>query len=831
MGKDLLILYALIINTIEKIKNQQKDDRYTRGLEILNLIKNNFIPEEKKDEQKKEKKLKIDNTLKCIEDNNNISFIDETFKTSIVEEREKFILFLNQLSNDSIIILKTYISNTFKSQNKNFSDLEKKYKYIEDTIDFSRILNQYIKIEKMKNPNKFLDINKTLVNFNDYSSILNSYKHGDFILALLGKFFEQNGIKTHILKEKDMNYDNLELTTLQTVFSLGSQRKYKIHLDFGEEENKKILNDNIYQTNFLNIWKKNIADKLNIDINRVILKDIRYGSIEGKLAIPDETKEIEVKIQELKNNRNVIEIIKEVMVNEIILSPDILDPKGDRYKGWGINESRGGEKYIPPLDGWIGIGLKVLNKYDDNNKWLGYRNFNGEYSVAYYGLHNFLNDTETELNDLNNYIRDIATIINEKAFIEEDNKRSGILRSKCGGGVCLFQDPKYAEYCAGEIIWKGFLFKILLMCRVNPNKIRQPIDHDYFWILNPTPDEIRPYRILIKIIDNSPLSMDYKLITFKSPVKYIMDAINSNDFSFYNLIDDNRFKNNISYINGQKLSDEHFVIRLYSTIYYYFITNYMFRKNIEDNYHNKRGFDQHQLNSWICCMQKAIKNNKNVKNGTKVYRGVIYKFPENINVGSRFYFSAFISTSIDKNVAENFIKNRMKNNKESTMMTISIQNNGTDDDHPNYCFYINDISYSSDQKEVLFCSHCYYLVTKIERTNERDYVDLVCLGYLLNNVEKFKENDDEEDKDVKKLKKDKDEEEDKDEKKLKEDKDDDDEEKGKDVKKLKEDKDDDDEEEGKDVKKFKEDEEYDDEEDDDYKDDDDDEEDDKDDDY
>ena len=194
--------------------------------------------------------------------------------------------------------------------------------------------------------------------------------------------------------------------------------------------------------------EKKIADKLNIDINRVILKDIRYGSIEEKLAIIDEKKEIEVKIQELKNNRNVIEIIKEVMVNEIILSPDILDPKGDRYKGWGINESRGGEKYIPPLDGWIGIGLKVLNKYDDNNNWLGYRHFNGEYSVAYYGLHNFLNDTETELNDLNNYIRDIATIIKEKAFIEEDNKRSGILRSKCGGGVCLFQDPKYAEYCA-----------------------------------------------------------------------------------------------------------------------------------------------------------------------------------------------------------------------------------------------------------------------------------------------------------------------------------------------------------------------------------------------
>jgi len=39
------------------------------------------------------------------------------------------------------------------------------------------------------------------------------------------------------------------------------------------------------------------------------------------------------------------------MIDEQILSPDILDPKGDRSMRWGINERRGGEKYIPPLDG------------------------------------------------------------------------------------------------------------------------------------------------------------------------------------------------------------------------------------------------------------------------------------------------------------------------------------------------------------------------------------------------------------------------------------------------------------------------------------------------
>ena len=31
------------------------------------------------------------------------------------------------------------------------------------------------------------------------------------------------------------------------------------------------------------------------------------------------------------------------------------------------------------------------------------------------------------------------------------------------------------------------------MCRINPKKKRQPRNYKYFWILNPTPDEIRPY--------------------------------------------------------------------------------------------------------------------------------------------------------------------------------------------------------------------------------------------------------------------------------------------------------------------------------------------------
>ncbi len=37
-----------------------------------------------------------------------------------------------------------------------------------------------------------------------------------------------------------------------------------------------------------------------------------------------------------------------------------------------------------------------------------------------------------------------------------------------------------------------------LMVRVKPDKIRCPSEIPDYWVLNPTTDEVRPYRILLK---------------------------------------------------------------------------------------------------------------------------------------------------------------------------------------------------------------------------------------------------------------------------------------------------------------------------------------------
>lgn len=110
------------------------------------------------------------------------------------------------------------------------------------------------------------------------------------------------------------------------------------------------------------------------------------------------------------------------------------------------------------------------------------------------------------------------------------------------------------------------------MCRVDPKKIRQP--NDNFWVLNPTQDEIKPYRILIKKYFYSPLS-DNKLKIDIVPIDYIVRAINSNDFSFYGCKSEERFtieiKNKSISKNtktGEYYDNEFFILRLYTTMYF-----------------------------------------------------------------------------------------------------------------------------------------------------------------------------------------------------------------------------------------------------------------------
>ena len=196
------------------------------------------------------------------------------------------------------------------------------------------------------------------------------------------------------------------------------------------------------------------------------------------------------------------DIEKNLLLSACKISEKSFDSRGNNMDGgWGYNETRGGEPYIPP-EGWIGYGLSVLDKYDlekgdKKNDWLSYDNREGEWCIAYHGAGH-----EKESNEVSNIIKNVAKS-NLKQGIEndyaddEDIKHPG---QKVGNGVYLSPNPKVMEGYAGIIEIGSEKYKMGFMVRCNPKKIRVSAGNLDFWVLDGNDDSIRPYRILIKKI-------------------------------------------------------------------------------------------------------------------------------------------------------------------------------------------------------------------------------------------------------------------------------------------------------------------------------------------
>ena len=188
----------------------------------------------------------------------------------------------------------------------------------------------------------------------------------------------------------------------------------------------------------------------------------------------------------LKNNHNfntIQKVEKTILLNGCKLNRIMLDDLGDNFNKYGQNETRGGKDYIPPL-GWMGYGLRVLNRYDDgNNDWIDYDNNPNEWAVAYHGMGIGPNG------DINN---------NNMQF----KKSKDIFHNgkEVGEGVYMAQDPNIMEQYSSEYELQGKKYKLGIMCRIMPKKIRSPENGKEYWVINGTDNEVRPYRILIKEI-------------------------------------------------------------------------------------------------------------------------------------------------------------------------------------------------------------------------------------------------------------------------------------------------------------------------------------------
>ena len=155
---------------------------------------------------------------------------------------------------------------------------------------------------------------------------------------------------------------------------------------------------------------------------------------------------------------------------------------------WGNGGKRGGFDYKPPY-GWVGIGLNVWEKYDSgNNDWLAKNGNRNEWAVAY------ANASERTIK----FILEGGFRVGLGQFYANDDDiyHPG---NKVGEGVyCSPNADIMEEYSREYIEIGGKKYKMGLMVRVKPDKIRCSSEGLNYWVLNS--DEIRPYRILLKEI-------------------------------------------------------------------------------------------------------------------------------------------------------------------------------------------------------------------------------------------------------------------------------------------------------------------------------------------
>ena len=588
--------------------------------------------------------------------------------------------------------------------------------FISSAAYLSDLMNKINIAEKKLCPKKFHNPKKVLKLPGLISSKFEKNEQV-FVLSMLSDVLEEKGINTSIYKD-NVDNKNIDGATLQYLFNgFTEKKKYKINFDVSPDKTNLLLKKGNELKLFIQEWKLKISKKLNINSSEVFLVNPQENSGFNLDLVTNETN---IQYNNLKNFPEIKNINEKPLIEGCQLNSDIFEPKhNNQDPGWGINETRGGEKYIPPL-GWYGYGLKVGKKYDNgNDQWLNYIDGKGVYAVAYFGLSNLYQNK----NNYNKFFNEINSPEALKIGYEQTYKNDINIKEQskneyktCGSGVYLFQDPKIAENTASIIDIGGVRYKMLLMCRVNPNKIRQPSGFKDCWILNPIPSEVRPYRILIKKIFQSPLAgaSQNEIKTFNSMPEYCKDIIIKKDTSFL-------IKNNTTFNN------DNFVINLYTSNAYTYLNNYLREGKITPD----SKYTEKEIKSWAWCLHNALTHRKsNVKNGSIFYRGVSRKFPPNLGIGSKFYFAEFTSVSEDKNVAMGFACN-------GTLFIIRIENNNGPQ---YYCYNVSDVSCYKHEKETLITSNCTFHVTNILKKNKDedslDEVYLTCEGFKPENINK-----------------------------------------------------------------------------------------------
>ena len=434
----------------------------------------------------KELGLKYYSKLKIISDD--INLLDK-------EEKEKFIKMKEEM-----------FERQKNERSAKYDDKkpikEKINQVLEDMCLYGKIMSQEIFEETKKNPEKFIKVE-------DAEKMEETNKEL-FSLSLLANVLKNNGTNTVIEKDDEKKeIENEELICMQFLSNgMINKKKYELHFNFDSKKNNKIINIKDEFEKFKNKLKKKLSKMLKISEDEIIVAFPQKGSVRVQLIFESddfnylEVEEFKKKFQndpDFKELNNLKGIHEDCIVSACRLTKAQLDPQGNRCERWGKGEKRGGLDYDPPL-GYIGIGLKVMDNYPPDNIWIGMKNIPGEWCVAYHGVGKKLTDS----NEIKRVVGLISNYTIKPGERQKHENHDDIYHEgqKVGRGVYITPLIETAEQYAGICNINGKKYKVVMMVRVNPSARRGCSCFKDYWVVNGTPDEVRPYRILYKECKN-----------------------------------------------------------------------------------------------------------------------------------------------------------------------------------------------------------------------------------------------------------------------------------------------------------------------------------------
>ena len=508
-----------------KEENKQKDDKdykiYNNHIKSISKIFESLLTNNNKIQKKLQKSLAILQKINIIFDPSESSINSTDKKDNISLSGINLFEILSQDSDKDIFI------NSVQSKDHNDTEsieqpkininvirLAKDYK--EEFIkNFSKVLNVLVlKSNILANSSNISEF-PVIDDYTDVQEILEFFKKvcdlsdNSISIGYNSKYSELlNNSITEALKNFLVNKENKEdnaenLNEIENNFNLNSESGddeayYKN--DFNEIKKKLFYFINIiskenanYDKDKLESISDSLIECLKIEKNNLFLLQNsqidNFVKINNFNEIPMKQMEIFPKFSEFKK----LYLLKmKLLIENYTINKDCFDNRGNFLNpNARKNIYRGKEIYEPPY-GWMGLGLNVLGKYQDDI-WLEDITDKSEWAIAYRGI--FSKD-ENKMKGLIKYYIEKQDLKIAETTIKGQiyNRRRWKSINK---GVYITPYIKVAEKYTQSISFNNKKYKVLLMAKVKIGQIVEPEGSD-FWILNN--DYIRIYRVLFKEI-------------------------------------------------------------------------------------------------------------------------------------------------------------------------------------------------------------------------------------------------------------------------------------------------------------------------------------------